>query len=82
MGAEVWMIIIFCLGYLLIVLEHPFKIDKTAPALLMGIITWAIYIMNAQDHHLVTEQFMLHKTSCSAADNPSCEILSTSGLSR
>jgi len=60
MGAEIWMIIVFLLGYLLIVLEHPFRIDKTAPALIMGVITWAIYILNAHHVHVVSEQFMHH----------------------
>jgi Na+/H+ antiporter NhaD/arsenite permease-like protein len=32
----------FVIGYLAIVLEHPLKLDKTIPALLMGAIIWAI----------------------------------------
>ena len=35
-------IISFVLGYLLIVLEHPIKLDKTVPALLMASICWAL----------------------------------------
>lgn len=54
------MVIIFCIGYLLIVLEHPFRIDKTAPALIMGVFTWAIYILSHSDYHIVSEQFMHH----------------------
>lgn len=34
-------IIIFILGYLLIVFEHPLRLDKTVPALVMGALTWA-----------------------------------------
>jgi Na+/H+ antiporter NhaD/arsenite permease-like protein len=30
----------FVIGYLLIVLEHPLKLDKTVPALLAGVICW------------------------------------------
>ncbi len=33
---------IFIVGYLLIALEHPLRIDKTAPALLTGVLTWGI----------------------------------------
>ena len=53
MGAEIWMILVFIIGYILIVLEHPLKIDKTAPALLMGIAAWAIYILasHGDTHH-------------------------------
>ena len=60
MAAEIWMIIVFCVGYLLIVLEHPFKIDKTAPALIMGIMCWAIYILSGDDFRHINEQFMHH----------------------
>lgn len=35
-------IIIFILGYATIVFEHPLKLDKTVPALLMGAICWAL----------------------------------------
>jgi Na+/H+ antiporter NhaD/arsenite permease-like protein len=35
-------IVIFILGYLTIVLEHPLKLDKTVPALLMAAICWAL----------------------------------------
>ena len=32
----------FVLGYMLIVFEHPLKLDKTVPALLMAAICWAL----------------------------------------
>lgn len=35
-------ILIFVLGYLTITLEHPLKLDKTVPALLMAAIMWAL----------------------------------------
>ncbi len=35
-------ILIFVLGYLTIVFEHPLKLDKTVPALLMAAIMWAL----------------------------------------
>lgn len=35
-------ILAFILGYLTIVFEHPLKLDKTVPALLMGAIMWAL----------------------------------------
>lgn len=34
-------IIIFIVGYLAIVFEHPLKLDKTVPALIMGALAWA-----------------------------------------
>jgi len=35
-------ILVFILGYLTIVLEHPLKLDKTVPALLMAAVCWAL----------------------------------------
>lgn len=35
-------ILCFILGYLAIVFEHPLKLDKTVPALIMGAICWAL----------------------------------------
>ena len=32
----------FVIGYVVIVFEHPLKLDKTVPALLMGAICWAL----------------------------------------
>ena len=32
----------FVIGYLIIVFEHPLRLDKTVPALLMGAICWAL----------------------------------------
>ena len=35
------LILIFIFGYLIITLEHPLKLDKTVPALLMASVMWA-----------------------------------------
>ncbi len=43
------MIIVFVLGYLMIALEHPLRIDKSAPALLIGVLTWVVYILGSHD---------------------------------
>jgi len=32
----------FVVGYILIVFEHPIRLDKSVPALLMGALTWAL----------------------------------------
>ena len=36
------LILVFIVGYLLVVFEHPLKMDKTVPALSMGALMWAI----------------------------------------
>lgn len=38
---------IFIVGYLMIALEHPIKINKAASALLTGTILWILYVLNA-----------------------------------
>lgn len=40
-------IILFIIGYAAIALEHPIKIDKTASALLLGMLMWVVYVLNA-----------------------------------
>ena len=37
------MIIVFLIGYLLIALEHPLKINKAGTALLTGTILWVLW---------------------------------------
>jgi len=39
---EAVIILIFIIGYLSITLEHPLKLDKTVPSLLMAAIIWAV----------------------------------------
>jgi NhaD family Na+/H+ antiporter len=40
-------ILTFIIGYVCIAFEHPLKINKTASALLTGVICWAIYALSA-----------------------------------
>jgi len=39
------MIILFVIGYACIALEHPLKVNKTAFALLLGVLIWLCYIL-------------------------------------
>ena len=41
------LIVIFVIGYLAIALEHPLKVDKTASALLLGMVLWIVYALGA-----------------------------------
>ncbi len=42
-------VLTFIIGYLLIVFEHPLKIDKTVPALIMGSLCWALLALGHLD---------------------------------
>ena len=41
-------LIIFICGYLAIAFEHPLKVDKAATALIIGVLTWTVYILNVE----------------------------------
>jgi Na+/H+ antiporter NhaD/arsenite permease-like protein len=56
---EPLVILVFIVGYLAIALEHPIKINKTATALLTGVLLWTIYALYSTEsvspelsHHL------------------------------
>lgn len=43
------MVVVFVLGYIAIALEHPLKVDKAVPALMIGSLLWVLYIIGAFD---------------------------------
>ncbi len=57
---EAAILIVFIIGYLSIALEHPLKIDKSATALLTGVICWAIFAIYQEDTHLVLDELYHH----------------------
>lgn len=42
------LVLLFVVGYLAITLEHPIKLDKTVPALLMAVLMWALLSIGFQ----------------------------------
>lgn len=68
----------FIVGYLIIALEHPLKIDKTATALVLGMILWVLYSIGAEyfvpavaggkfDHYLSENPSLLGEGTAAAA---------------
>ncbi len=59
-------VICFIIGYLAIVFEHPLKLDKTVPAIIMGAVCWALISLGhlevvGGDHHVgPMEDVLLH----------------------
>lgn len=51
---EGFVIVIFLIGYLLIALEHPIKINKTATALITGVLCWTIFVLNPPTEDFLT----------------------------
>lgn len=50
MGIEHIMIIVFVIGYVMIAMEHSFHINKTATALLIGMLCWGLYAVWPAEH--------------------------------
>lgn len=51
---------VFIVGYVFITLEHTIHLNKTATALLTGVICWAIYAIGTVDTHHTVEQLSHH----------------------
>ena len=58
---EATVIIIFVIGYLLIAFEHPIKINKSATAIVTGVLCWTIYALFSETpiEHII-EQLKEH----------------------
>ena len=55
---EVIIILVFVVGYMAIALEHPIKVNKTASALLTGVLCWTLFIIGSQlDGVLQSKEF-------------------------
>jgi Na+/H+ antiporter NhaD/arsenite permease-like protein len=54
---EATVIIIFVIGYLLIALEHPIKVNKSATAIVTGVLCWTIYALVSETpiEHIVDQ---------------------------
>lgn len=51
---------IFIIGYIVIAFEHHFKINKSATALLTGVLCWTFYILMGADSHLISKELAEH----------------------
>jgi Na+/H+ antiporter NhaD/arsenite permease-like protein len=56
---ELAIILVFILGYVTIALEHPLKINKTATALITGVICWTLFILSSPSDSLVGSETFL-----------------------
>lgn len=58
---EFAVVLVFCVGYVLIALEHPIQINKTATALVLGAVCWAIYALNVPAPEVSPSQIVIPK---------------------
>jgi Na+/H+ antiporter NhaD/arsenite permease-like protein len=50
--------LVFIIGYLAIVFEHPLKVNKTATALITGVLCWVLYGLSEGDSELVSSELV------------------------
>lgn len=66
-------VILFVIGYLAIALEHPLKVDKTATALVLGMLLWILYALGAE---WIVPSVSAEHFRRFLGDNPSVQSLS------
>ena len=54
------LVVVFIIGYFCIAMEHSIKIDKSATALLLGMLMWVLFILGADSIPYVVEQAAQH----------------------
>jgi len=66
---QVIVIIIFVVGYVAIAFEHPLKINKTATALITGVLCWTLFVLSQhnESHLQLVETKLAHHLSETAA---------------
>ena len=69
-------IIIFLIGYLFIALEHPIKVNKTATALVTGVLCWTLFVLDTPGGGLLTSHTYTSfvQTLKDAADLPARDV--------
>lgn len=51
-------ILVFVLGYAAIAFEHPLRLNKAASALITGVLTWTIYILQSDSGETVSRELL------------------------
>lgn len=57
---ELVIVIVFIIGYVLIATEHPLKINKTASALLTGVLCWTLFALSGPTETLLNSEQYIH----------------------
>ncbi len=63
---EISLILIFVVGYAAIIFEHAIHVEKTASAILTGILCWTLYILGVENKELVNSQLFHHLSDISS----------------
>jgi Na+/H+ antiporter NhaD/arsenite permease-like protein len=54
------LIIVFVLGYVAIAFEHPLKLNKAASALITGVLSWTIYMLQSNSSETAGDELLHH----------------------
>ena len=65
------LLIVFFIGYLCIAFEHPLRVDKTATALLLGMVMWCMYALGSAEIVPIAAPESFQRF---LADNPSLRV--------
>lgn len=57
---ETLLVTVFVIGYAFITLEHSVNINKTATAILTGVLCWTIYMLGGGNTSLVPHELQEH----------------------
>ncbi len=57
---EFAIVTVFVLGYILIALEHPIKINKTATALVTGVLCWTLFVISGPPEALLQSEHYIN----------------------
>lgn len=64
---ELFIVLVFVLGYLAIAFEHPINVNKTASALVTGVLCWTLYALSSQESiELIGEDLSHHLSEIAA----------------
>jgi Na+/H+ antiporter NhaD/arsenite permease-like protein len=65
MGMIEIVLTIFIIGYAFIAFEHPLKVNKTASALITGVLCWAVYMVFSPSGDVITANLSHHLSDIS-----------------
>lgn len=79
---ELLIVAVFVVGYILIALEHPIHINKTATALLTGVLCWTLFAFSDPTASLLSSQHFIDFLDKLKANVPDFALLTASEIHR
>jgi len=77
---ELLIVIVFIIGYILIAVEHPIKINKTASALVTGVLCWTLFVLSEPPATLLQSEHYINFINEIKAHTTDVSLLTASHL--